>query len=288
MGNWDFSDDETFFFFAAAIGALAGFVAWYLPLTRVRAVGSESCKLTLALTPPACLAALLLVLQRWADPQYVVGKLDYTLLFTAGGAAWMWACGLITSFFGVSRRDDALERSNRAAAIAIAGLLGAVMSIYAWSNVGAGPTIWTTLFPAFVATAALFVLWAIVETFTHLSDAITIDRDVASGLRLAGWLIATSLILGRGMAGDWTNWQGTFDEFYRIAWPAVPLAIGMIVLHWFFRPTPLRPTPPAIVFGVLPALALILIAAIYVAAQGKPDIGVHVITYEQYMQGGGR
>jgi hypothetical protein len=126
MGNWDFSDDESFFFFAAAIGALAWFVAWYLPLTRVRAVGSGSSKLTLALTPPACLAVLLLVLQRWADPQYVVGRLDYTLLFIAGGATWMWACGLITNFFGISRRDDALERGNSAAAIAIACVLAAV------------------------------------------------------------------------------------------------------------------------------------------------------------------
>jgi hypothetical protein len=37
------------------------------------------------------------------------------------------------------------------------------MAIYAWSNVGSGPTIATTLLPALACTVAWLLLWFAVE-----------------------------------------------------------------------------------------------------------------------------
>ena len=283
MGKWDFAADEVLFFASAAAAALIAAGLWYRNIARLRTVGGgRAIKLPLAVSPPLLLGALLYVLQHWADPKYVVGQLDYILLFLAGGATWLWIAAGISALIGVSARDDAIERGNAAAAITLCGALGGAMAIYAWCNVGAGPTIWTTIWPAAVATIAWAVLWAVIEAATHVSDAIAIDRDPASALRLAGGLIAMALVLGRGMAGDWTSWDSTFREFVRIGWIALPLAVAIIVLHYLLRPTPARPRPGVILAGLLPAAILVSIAVAYVVAQGKPDIGVHVITYEQH------
>jgi len=283
MGKWDFSGDEVVFLLAAALVGLVGAALWYGRIARMRAArGGRASKLILTPLPPLALLALLYVLQHWADPKYVVGQLDYILLFMAGGATWLWIAAGISALMGVSARDDALERGNTAAAITLCGALGGAIAIYAWCNVGAGPTIWTTIWPAAVATIVWAVLWSVVEATTHLSDAIAIDRDPASALRLTGGLLAIGLVLGRGMAGDWTSWDSTFREFVRIGWVALPLAVAIIVLHYVLRPTPSRPRPGAISAGLLPAAILLSLAIAYVVAQGKPDIGVHVITYEQY------
>jgi uncharacterized membrane protein YjfL (UPF0719 family) len=230
------------------------------------------------------LAGLVFVLTQWADPKYVVGQLDYILLFVAGGLMWLALTPMLLRWLGVDVRDDALERRNVAAAAAASGAMSGAMAIYAGCNVGAGPTIWTTIFPAIVATAVWFMLWLFVELSTRVSEQIAVDRDIAAGVRQAGWAIATGLLLGRAMAGDWTGWSDTFNGFVRLAWPAVVFAVAMLPLHRSLRPTPQQPNRPVISAGVVPAAALIAIALIYMIALGPAEIGKHVITYEQYMK----
>src|SRR4051812_7379788 len=119
MASFDFSGDEGLFMLVAAAASAAGGVAWYVPLFATRPAGgtrgAASTKLALALLPPLLLLLLLLVLENWSDPATVAGHGDYVLLFMLGGCAWLWWAAWLARAMGVSPRDDAIERGNRAA-----------------------------------------------------------------------------------------------------------------------------------------------------------------------------
>ena len=90
---------------------------------------------------------------------------------------------------------------------------------------------------------------------------LTIDRDVASGIRLAGFLAGAGLVLGYAGAGDWRSIDATLADFIRHGWPAAWLAVGAAAAQWVLRPTPSTPRPPVMRHGVMPA-AILLFAAI--------------------------
>jgi len=224
------------------------------------------------------------VLTRWADPLYVVGNLDYQLLFLSGGTAWLWVVAAVSPLLGISVTDDAIERSNPAAACVACGSILGVMAIYAWSNVGSGPTIATTLLPALAGTVTWLALWFAVELISRPSEAIAVDRDLPSGIRHAGMLIAMGLILGRAVAGDWTSWHSTFTDMLLLGWPVVFLPVGSAAIHLFLRPSTVRPQPSIAGAGVVPAVLFLVMSVGYVVSLGVPDIGRHVVTYEEYIQ----
>jgi hypothetical protein len=285
LGKWDFDGDEALFFFVSAAVAVFGFFRWYLHiLRRSRLMRAGGIRFALSITPIICLCGLWFVLTHWADPKYVVGQLDYQLLFASGGLMWLWLVAWLLTWFGLSVLDDALDRANPAAATVACGAMLGAMAIYAGSTVGSGPTIWTTIAPAFVATSAWFAVWFVVELVTHLSESIAIDRDVAAGVRHAGFLLAAGLILGRASAGDWTSWNSTFSEMLHIGWPVILLAAVAVVLNVIFRATPERPSPGVTTLGLIPAVIFVIAAVGYIVTLGPADIGKHVITYEQYMQ----
>ena len=76
-------------------------------------------------------------------------------------------------------------------------------------------------------------MWFIVDVIAHASGAVTIDRDTASGIRIAGWAVAAAILLGRSVAGDWTGWDATLGDFLRLRWPAAVLTAVMIVGRGF-------------------------------------------------------
>lgn len=273
---WDFSGDEVLFFLVAGVVALVTTVRWYYFIGRTKSSFRPSPgRMLLAILPPILVLFLIIVLSTLADPVYVAGKLDYTLLFTAGGIAWMFAAASAFTLLGVNARDDALERGNRAATFAVAGGMIGVMFAYAGSNVGNGPTIWTTIVPAFVATLALFVAWGALETLTDTAEAITVERDAATGIRVGAFLACAGLICGRAMAGDFdeaAGYAGTFREFAIAAWPVVALVIAMVIVHHFTRPTQARPNPSIVAAGLLPAAAIVAGTLAYVLALGKPHV----------------
>jgi hypothetical protein len=272
---WDFSGDEVLFFLVAGIVALVTTVRWYYFIGRTKTFRPSTAHLVLAILPPVLVIFLLVVLSTLADPVYVAGKLDYTLLFTAGGIAWMFVAAAAFALLGVNARDDALERGNRAATFVIAGGMIGVMFAYAGSNVGNGPTIWTTLVPAFVATLALLVAWGALETLTDTAEAITIERDPAAGIRVGTFLACAGLICGRAMAGDFdegAGYAGTFREFVMAAWPLVLFVVAMVLVHHFTRPTPTRPNPSVAAAGIIPAAAIVAATIAYVLALGKPYV----------------
>lgn len=258
---------------AASVGALMGGWRWYLTLTRVSPLhASARSQVLLMLAPLASLLVLMLVLQTLADPVYVAGHLDYTLLFLVGGASWVFAATEAFPLLGVSAADDAMRRHNPAAAIAVSGGVFGVMLAYAGSNIGNGPTIWTTLLPAFVATGVLLLLWFILELIGGSFEAITLDRDVAAGIRLAAFLVCAGAILGRAMAGDWLDWNSTFQEFIALGWPAALLVPAMTMMNRRYAPTPQMPHPDPGKCGVTPALVLVVLTAIYLVYLGIPEV----------------
>ena len=270
---FDFSDDELWFLIVALIGACLGACRWYLTLFRVSSLNRDSkSQVLLHLAPLICLVLLTIVLQTLADPVYVVGHLDYTLLFLAGGACWIFGASETFALMGVSTLDDAMRRRNPAAAIAVAGGVLGVMFAYSGSNIGNGPTIWTTLVPAFVSTGVLLALWFALELMGSGWEAITLDHDVAAGIRLAAFLVCTGAILGRAMAGDWIDWDSTFSEFVKLAWPAAVLVPLMTLLNRRYAPTPQRPSPESGKCGWTPALLMFGITAVYLAYLGPPEV----------------
>ena len=68
---------------------------------------------------------------------------------------------------------------------------------FAGGNVGDGPGWWVVVFCAALSTGALFLLWGALQAATDLADSIVIERDGASAVRLAGFLVACGLVLGR-------------------------------------------------------------------------------------------
>jgi hypothetical protein len=261
----DFDPGEWLFFgLAALVGGARSWDYWNSILRTSPFRAHRVNRIMMAVWPLSGLILTYIVVQTWGDAT-VRGHFDYVLLFLVGAVAWLGLADLVISGFGISSRDDAIERDNRAAAVAIGGWLLGLSVIYAFSNVGAGPTIWTTLAPACAGTIALVAMClAIVIVGGTTIDDITIDCDLASGLRLAGALLGAALILGRASGGQWTSWSQTWIDFLRYSWPAWLLALVVGVLHSLLRPTPANPRPNALVWGIVPALGYLLFGVVVV------------------------
>jgi hypothetical protein len=254
----DFSDDETFTFFACGVfSVIAGF-RYYLPLFSVTLLaGGLLVRLALALAPPLCLILLLPVLFRLTSHE-VKDDHSYVLLFLLAGIVWLAIANITAMLLGISVRDDAIERRNPAAAIANCGAMLGLTCAYAGANVGEGATIWMTFGPAVLATLAWAAAWMVYQLLTGVADAVTLERDLPSALRLAGLLVAIGLILGRAVAGDYESAQRTLEDLAAQAWPVIPLTLAAAIVQWRLRPTPRRSSSRGI-------RAALILPAIYVA-----------------------
>lgn len=269
---FDYSDDEVFFLIVSSLVGVYGLFRWFAVTTK-RLPGRHRAPLYFILLPAVCLGFNTAVINVFGDPAEVAGHVDYVLLFLAGAAACFWITVLALCLSGIHYRHDVVENGNRAASIAIAGMAAASAVTYAGANIGSGPTIWTTIIPAIAATLWLWLLWLALEFTTHLSETITIDRDRSTGIRFAGWCLATALILGRAAAGSWTSWEETFLDLALFGWPAIVVTAGAAILQRWLRPTAKRPYP-RVLYGWVSASLLILTALVYVTALPFPEIGM--------------
>jgi hypothetical protein len=222
IAMWDFDPDEGFFLFCSAAAAVVMAARYYSAILRISdLIGRNAIRWLLGIWPVGCLCIVYIVLARWSDPATVRGHADYMTLFMSGGALWIFG----TPLPGISVRDDALERRNvSAAVVAVAAMLGQTFC-YAGSNIGSGPTIWTTLVPAFIASGMLVILWLVVEAATAIAETITIERHLASALIFAAFLVLAGVDLGWAMAGDFHDWPSTLRDFALRGWPSAVLAI---------------------------------------------------------------
>ena len=267
--SFDISDDESFVLVVSGLGAAVVVFRWVWTLNRVATVGCPSGqRRPLFLAPALGLGLVLLTLILFGAHE-VKENGSYVLLFMVVGVVWIAIAVSLFQWLGVSLREDALENHNRAAITTISGGILGVSLTYAGGNIGEGPTIWTTFFSALMATGALLVAWACFEFATHVSEAITIERDLASGVRLAGLLTAEGFILGRSVAGDWVSEEATARDFVREAWPMVMLAVIAGVVQRLLRPTASNQSPAVGLYGWLLAVFYLMGAVLYVASLGS-------------------
>src|ERR1051326_1385277 len=116
-----------------------------------------------------------------ANPSEVV-------FLTGAAAVWVAIATKLFSWFGLSVRDDAVERSNAAALTALCGaVLGAAL-LYIGGSLGEGPSYLNNVFSTGIAAIAFFALWLVLEAIGKVSISIAEERDVATGLRFSAYL----------------------------------------------------------------------------------------------------
>jgi hypothetical protein len=211
-----------------------------------------------------CSAANLLMiaagLSLWAAAE-VRANVGDILFVTIGGAVWLAVANNLFSWLGLSFRDDAVERGNVSALVTLCGALTAMALLYVGGSIGEGPSYWNNLFSMGIAAAGFFVLWLLLELIGGVSKSITEERDLASGVRVCGILIAIGLVLGRAVAGDWHSETATIHDFIRDGWAAIILWALAAGLEIWLRPSRLRPFPGWAASGLLPALLYLALAA---------------------------
>jgi len=162
-----------------------------------------------------------------------------------------------------------LERRNVAALVALCGALMAVAIIYAGGSLGEGPSYLNNFFSAGLGTAGLLVLWILLELGANASMSIAEERDLGSGVRLCGLLLATGPILGRAVAGDWHSAAATIRDFIRDGWPVTVLWAIAFAIERFARPSRRRPFPPWPSYGLVPAVLYLAIGTAWLRHLGR-------------------
>jgi len=174
---------------------------------------------------------------------------------------WLIAATMLFAWFGLSLRDDVAERKNTAALVALCGALAGVAFTYIGGNLGEGPSYWNNFYSVGLATIGFFGLWLVLEIVANVSISVAEERDLASGVRLGGLLLAMGLVLGRAVAGDWHSTEGTFHDFVHDGWPAGLLCVLAIPVEFADRPSRHRPFPSWLSAGLLPAVGYLVLAA---------------------------
>src|SRR5688572_9490133 len=166
------SGDETLVLIVSAVLAFPFWTRFYRALVGVSPLYRNARQVRLLGSVPAVLVLLLLVvLLKWADP-VVSGSVAYLLLFVFVGAVWMSIALKALPYFGVSWQDDVIEANDPAATLVACGALVGTMLSFSGSNVGSGPTIWTTLGPATMTLGVFLGAWWLLEAVAHPSEAI--------------------------------------------------------------------------------------------------------------------
>ena len=264
------SGDEVVVLLVSAGLALWFWAAWYIRPMLVVYVGRRPPgRVLLQVTPLAAAAVLWVVLQTAASHD-VRDDPTYLTFYLVLGAAWVGLFVRLLAVAGLSTRDDVLERANGNAAIAVAGAMLAIALCYAGGNIGDGPGWWVVVFAAGLATLALFGAWMLLELLSGVSEVVTVDRDAAAALRLAGFLVACGVILGRSVAGDWVSAEATVQDFLVIAWPVLVLVAVAALVERVARPTPDAPRPAVLAYGLVPMAVYVAGAVVLVQRLGSP------------------
>jgi hypothetical protein len=149
------SDSEAFALAASLVFAAIFWALWYRDvLLAARRQGGLPGRLLLAAAPLLAAGLLFQVLQRFAASD-VRDDLLYFGFYLVMGAAWTGASLRALAWLGLDARDDVAERSNSAAALALAGALLGITLCFSGGNIGDGPGWWVVVFCALLSTGVL-------------------------------------------------------------------------------------------------------------------------------------
>jgi hypothetical protein len=196
---------------------------------------------------------------------------DFGALFlvTTIGAIWLLFLTHAVAWLGVGLRDDAVERRNPAALTALCGMLFSATSLYIGGSSGEGPSYNNNFFSVLLAAGVLVVIWVAYELFARISISISEERNLASGIRFGGFLLACGLILGRAVAGNWHSVNDTVHDLVHDGWPAAALLVVAVVIDLFVRPTRERPFPAWQVCGAFPGILYIAMTVAWLCHLGR-------------------
>ena len=198
------------------------FFKWFNSLRVWRGKGKSADKFVLASLPVAAFFIILVTLRTVASVE-VVDDGFWIFFYLVFGFAWI-SCGvgLMSLIFDISWIHDILGNGNNAALAAVAGGFLGTAAIYSASNVGEGPGWWCVLFTGVLGMAVWLLLACVMNKITGIFESITIERDMASGIRFGAYLLASGIILWRACAGDWTSFGTTIIELVD-GWPVLLL-----------------------------------------------------------------
>lgn len=215
----------------------------------------------------SALLLLYLLLRSWSAHD-VRNSLPYLAFYWFMGAAWIVVAARFSAWLGISLRDDVVERRNGAASLALSGAVLGITACFAGGNIGDGPGWWVVIFSAALATSGLFLAWLATEIGAGASEAVTVDRDSAAGLRLGALLLAAGLVLGRSVAGNWQSPDATIRDFVLQAYPVAFFPIAEIVISRTIRLTSTQVKKALSLEGLLPAAAYLTAALMYIRSLG--------------------
>ena len=183
-----------FFFALYGFGVFFFFLAYYRRLLGLPTLTSgRSARWIVGITPVACFVLVLAVLRNLADLEVRDSLALQAAFLIAWGAVMIWV-HVLGSLIGLEPLEHGVEARNPVAVWAGVGLmLGATLAT-AGANIGQGPTVATTLGPMFLAVGGLMTLWATFCLVTGCVAAVTVDRDLPSGLRMAALPVALGLV----------------------------------------------------------------------------------------------
>jgi len=212
---------------------------------------------------------LFYILNQWSSHD-VRDSQQYTFFYFVLGAGWLGLGCYVLSYLSLCFRDDLLERNNAASGWACGGALLGIMLCFAGGNVGDGPGWWVVIYCAVLATGTAALAWIILDALTNAADNISIERDVATGMRIGGFWIATGLILGRAVAGNWVSYDAANKDFFLLGWPLLLLLTIATLVELPLRPGGAYEKTSVFLKGAVPAVAYVLGAVLYMVSLGKP------------------
>lgn len=266
---WDnYSEGESVVFWFAAGAGLLLWGEWFWRLFRIsRLISSPKTRLPIILSFCFSLEVVWLVLRLWSSHD-VRDSPAYLIFYMTLAAGWLGLGVRLLPVLGLSLRDQLLERRNPAAGITILSAMPSLALCFAGANIGEGPGWWVVVFCALLATLAWTLAWVVLISASRCLDSLLIDRDPATGLRLAGFVLAVALICGRSAAGDWVDFQEAVSTLLRMA-ALIPLLTAIaILLERLLAPTSSRPRPAIIIYGVIPGLGYLGLTAGYLVWRG--------------------
>ena len=220
-----------------------------------------------------CLLFVALALHFWGAAE-IRAEFSEVFFLTFACAIWLMFARKLFAWFGLGFRDDAVERRNPAALVALCGAIIAAALLYAGGSIGEGPSYLNNVFSVGIAAAAFLAFWVLLEIGASVSVSVAEERDLASGIRLAGFLLSVALVLARAVAGDWHSESATVRDFINDGWPAAVICIIAVPVEHFTRPNRQHPFRAWVSYGLLPALFYVGLAVIWLwhlgAWEGMP------------------
>lgn len=261
------TDTEIVTLIASAFLTLKSWSSWYADLVSVNRLRLPLYQRLAMCGAPVISLGLVLVALKGLAATDVRNSPFYVAFYVLIAAAWVGGATLIFPFIGISARDDVLERANAASVWAVVGALIGISCCFVGGNIGNGPGVGAVLFSSVLSSVLFFALWFVLDRVTCISDAITIDRTMGAGIRLAGFLVALGLLSGWSVAGDWVSVLATIKDFVLFSWPAATLSAIAVVIELTFRRILLRHSARAIPSAVISA-AYVGLGLAWVAARG--------------------